>query len=263
MIQIDPTKCNKDYLCIAECAYGFMFEKDQDGYPHINEALSEKYCIHCWHCVAVCPKGAVSAPGIDPNNLEKTSRKDIPSHDQLEKFIRARRSFRTFKNEPVSDEIILKWLDITRWSPTATNSQQLNWILIKDTEKIQDLAGLIIEFLKQGRDYQEIIEQWGRGRDITLRHAPHLLIVTLPEEYFWSMTDAATAISYLELTAASLGLGTCWAGYLTRAATAYPPLREKLNLPENHKVAGALMFGHPSHRFTKIPNRNKLSIQYL
>ncbi|MCP4113458.1 MAG: hypothetical protein GY749_49340 [Desulfobacteraceae bacterium] len=178
------------------------------------------------------------------------------------KFIRSRRSFRTFKEEPVSDEIVSKWLDITRWSPTASNSQQLNWILVKDAKQVAHLAGIVIDWLKKNNSYQEITEQWNQGHDIILRHAPHLLIATLPEDYSWAVTDAATAISYLELSAYSLGLGTCWAGYFTRAALEYAPLRERLDIPENHKVAGALMFGYPVYRFKKIPGRNKITIQY-
>ena len=115
------------------------------------------------------------------------------------------------------DEIIAKWLDIARWSPTASNSQRLNWILVKDARKVAHLAGIVVDWLK-GRDhYQELVEQWNKGHDPVLRRAPHLLIATVPEDYFWAMTDAATAISYLELTAYSLGLGTCWAGFFSRA----------------------------------------------
>ena len=29
MIKIDPSKCSKDYICIDECAYGFMYGKDE------------------------------------------------------------------------------------------------------------------------------------------------------------------------------------------------------------------------------------------
>ena len=263
MIKIDYSKCNKDYICMDECAYGFMYEKDGEGYPVINQSLFEKYCIKCWHCIAICPKGAISSPGVKPENLDKHRRRDFLSHDQVEKFIRSRRSFRTFKEESVPDEIISKWLDITRWSPTASNSQQLIWILVKDAKQVAHLASIMIDWLKKKNNYQEIIEQWNQGHDVILRHAPHLLIVTLPEDYSWAMTDAATAISYLELTANSLGLGTCWAGYFTRAALEYAPLRKKLSLPKNHKVAGALMFGYPLYRFNKIPERNKISIQYL
>lgn len=263
MIKIDPSKCNKDYICIDECAYGFMYGKDDEGYPVINSSLFEKYCIKCWHCIAICPKGAISYPGVKQEDLEKLRGRDFLSHDQVEKFIRSRRSFRTFKEESVPNEIISKWLNITRWSPTASNSQQLNWVLVKDAKKVAHLAGIMIDWLKEKNDCPEIIEQWYQGNDILLRHAPHLLIVTLPKDYFWAMTDAATAISYLELTAYSLGLGTCWAGYFTRAVSEYAPLRKELNLSENHMVAGALMFGYPVSRFKKIPERNKISIQYL
>jgi nitroreductase/NAD-dependent dihydropyrimidine dehydrogenase PreA subunit len=263
MIKIDNSKCKKDYLCIDECAYGFMFEIDDEGYPAINQSLFDKYCIKCWHCIAICPKGAMSHPGVNPENFDKLRGIDALSHDQAENFIRSRRSFRTFKKESVPDEIISKWLNITRWSPTASNSQQLNWVLVKDARQVARLAGIVIGWLEEKNGYKEIIDQWNQGHDIVLRHAPHLLIVTLPEDYSWAMTDAATAISHLELTASTLGLGTCWAGFFTRASLEYAPLKNKLDIPENHKVAGALMFGYPMYRFKKIPERKKIAIQYL
>jgi nitroreductase len=163
----------------------------------------------------------------------------------------------------VPDKVIAKWLDITRWSPTASNSQQLNWIVVKDAEKVAALAGILIDWLKKSNNYPEIIEQWEQGHDILLRHAPHLIFVTLPEDYFWAPTDGATSISYLELTAYSLGLGTCWAGYFTRAALEHTPLQKELYLAEGHRVAGALMFGYPMYRFCTIPVQNKVSMRNL
>ncbi len=51
MIKIDPSKCNKDYICIDECAYGFMYEKDDEGYPVIRPSLFEKYYVSLWRMI--------------------------------------------------------------------------------------------------------------------------------------------------------------------------------------------------------------------
>lgn len=263
MITIDHSKCNKDLLCIKECAYGFMYTKDENGYPVIQPSLFEKYCIHCWHCIAICPKGAMSSPGVTQKDLEQSRRDDVLSYDQLGQVIRSRRSFRTFKDASVPDDIIAQWLDMTRWAPTASNSQRLKWILVQDRQKVEHLASILIEWLKEKQSSPEIIQQWNQGHDIVLRHAPHLVMVTVPADYFWASTDAATAISYLELTASSLGMGTCWAGYFTRAASEYAPLRHALQLSENQNVGGALMFGYPVYRFSHIPTRNTVTIQYI
>jgi nitroreductase/NAD-dependent dihydropyrimidine dehydrogenase PreA subunit len=263
MIEIDHAKCNQDYICSDECAYGFMYEKNEDGYPVISPAMFEKYCIQCGHCIAICPTGAISYSGVKQDRLEKLKKEDRLSHDQAVGFLRSRRSLRTFKKEPVPQALLFNWLDVTRWAPTGSNSQQVNWVLVHDAKKVAHLAGLIVDWLKKSDASPEIVEQWHQGHDIVLRHAPHLLIATLPQNYFWAQTDAATAIAYLELSAHSLGLGTCWAGYFTRAASEYAPLQKVLNLPVDHKVAGAVMVGFPVYRFTKVPQRNKLSIHCL
>ena len=263
MIEIDITGCNKDYLCVDVCPYGFMFEKDDEGYPFVDKAKSEKYCIDCWQCIAICPKGVVSSPGLKPEDLKKTGSKDIPSFDSIIDFIHARRSYRKFKIESVPEDLIEKWLDIARWSPTASNSQKVNYIVVKKRETVSEITEIMMKWLKEEGNYPEIIDAWEKGSDILLRDAPHLLITTLPKDYFWNMTDAATALSYLELSGKSLGLGTCWAGFFTRAAQSYKPLIEKLNLPENHIVAGALMFGYPVYKFGKVPDRKQISLQYI
>ncbi|MCP4748245.1 MAG: hypothetical protein GY874_19230 [Desulfobacteraceae bacterium] len=263
MIKIDTAKCNKDYMCINQCPYGFMYEKDDEGFPVIKSSLFEKYCIKCWHCIAICPKGAISHPGVKQENFEQIKSNDLPSHYQTEKFIRSRRSFRSFKKKSVPDDVISKWLDFTRWSPTASNSQQISWIIVKKAAKVAHFADIMVDWLKEKRSYPEIIEHCEQGHDILLRSAPHLLIAVLPKDYFWAMTDAATAISYLELTANSLGLAICWAGYFTKAASESPALINALNLTKNEKIAAALMFGYPVYRFNRIPERKELSVRYL
>ncbi|MCP3926805.1 MAG: hypothetical protein GY714_29950 [Desulfobacterales bacterium] len=263
MITIDNTKCNKDYICIDECPYGFIFEKDADGFPTVKKEIYEKYCIKCWHCISICPKAAISSPDVKQENLMRLKKEDFLTTEVAEKFIRSRRSIRKFKDETIPPETIENWLDITRWSPTASNSQKLNWIVIKDKEKLKTITGLMIDWIKKGGNYPEIVDQYEKGDDILLRHAPHLLIATLPEEYFWLMTDAATALSYLELTANSYDLGTCWAGFFIRAASEYEPLIKELDLPNNHRTGGALMFGHPVYNFKKVPERERFSLKYV
>ncbi|NNG01714.1 MAG: 4Fe-4S binding protein [Desulfobacteraceae bacterium] len=263
MIKIDASKCNRDDLCSLECSYGFMFNKDDDGYPVIDKDLYEKYCIGCQHCIAVCPTGAISDAGYSQEDLERVDRKQAVPATVAAHHLKTRRSIRTFKDKPVPEEAIREFMEITRWSPTASNSQQLKWLVVKEKENISQLAALVIDWIKGMKAYPEIIEQWDAGNDIILRRAPHLAIVTAPKEYFWGYVDAATAISHLELFAPTVGLGTCWAGYFTRCASQFKPLTDSLELGPEQIVTGALMFGYPSHRFKAIPARNEVKLKFI
>lgn len=263
MITIDHNKCNQDYLCESVCPYGFLFARDEKGYPGVAPEAFKKYCIRCWHCIAICPKGAISYPGIERETLEKVKKESLLTTDLATGFIRSRRSCRLFKPESVPETVISDWMEITRWTPTASNSQQLSWILVSGQDKVGLLAAVMQDWLNETGSHAAIREQWQKGRDILLRHAPHLAIVTLPKDYYWAMSDGATALSYLELTARSFGLATCWAGFFTRAAGEFAPLQQAIRLPATHQVAGALMFGYPGYRFSRVPKRKPLKIRVL
>lgn len=90
--------------------------------------------------------------------------------------------------------------------------------------------------------------------------APHAIIVHAPADNVLAPVDAPIALTYLELAAYGLGLGACWAGFLTGAATFYAPVMEALQLPEGHKYMGALMVGYPKYKYSRIPLKNKPSI---
>ncbi len=62
------------------------------------------------------------------------------------------------------------------------------------------------------------------------------------------------------LMAHALGLGTCWNGYLSRAASGFKvggftALRELLELPDHHDVYAAATVGFPAVRLHSVPPR--------
>jgi nitroreductase len=70
-------------------------------------------------------------------------------------------------------------------------------------------------------------------------------------------------VTTLELLAASMGLGSCWAGFLMRAANGHKPLRRYLNLPDDHVVCAALMLGYPKFTYHRIPLRRAAKVRWL
>jgi nitroreductase len=110
-------------------------------------------------------------------------------------------------------------------------------------------------------DYTTFIEQWEKGLDPILRNAPHLVIIHAPDDWIWSSADSVIALTQFELAAVARGIGTCWAGFLMRAANGHPPVREALGIPADHSVFGALMFGFPRYRYHRIPARQGARIE--
>jgi nitroreductase len=62
--------------------------------------------------------------------------------------------------------------------------------------------------------------------------------------------------SFLDLSAPSLGLGSCWNGYFNRAAMSWEPLQKALGFPEGITNYGTMMLGYPKYQYYRMPNRN-------
>ena len=65
----------------------------------------------------------------------------------------------------------------------------------------------------------------------------------------------------MELAANANNIGSCWAGYFTKAANVYSPLRDILDIPDTYEVFGAMMLGYTKYHFHKIPDRKELNIK--
>ena len=67
--QIDKSKCIRCGRCINTCC-GMVLEFGQDGYPQMKEfeRFGWRGCWRCQHCLAVCPQGAISIFGKQPED---------------------------------------------------------------------------------------------------------------------------------------------------------------------------------------------------
>ena len=101
-----------------------------------------------------------------------------------------------------------------------------------------------------------VVKAWESGEERICRGALHVIIAHGDETWAFGAEDCALALDYLELFAPTLGLGTCWGGYLYTAINQYPPLFETLGLPADHHVYGAMMVGYPKFKYQRLPRRN-------
>lgn len=123
----------------------------------------------------------------------------------LEEIITTRRSVRSFTDEPVSKEAILRLLDMARWAPYATPCWR--FVVIDEQERKEQLA----------RD----------ARQGWIAAAPVIIVVGADTEFsdrlgcrwdaykfrgLFYIQDTAAAIQNLMLAAVDMGLGTCWIG---------------------------------------------------
>ncbi|RPI08402.1 MAG: ferridoxin [Zetaproteobacteria bacterium] len=268
---VDPARCQRDGVCVAECPTRIIELAPGDETPTIS-AEAEEFCRNCGHCVAVCPHGAASLAGMAPERLQQV-RSDLRlGREHVAHFLRARRSIRAYTPRAVDRETLAGLIDVARFAPSASNRQAVHWVVVSDAAEVRRLAGLTVEWMRAAvpsqptaaqRNTQRFVAGWDAGHDMICRGAPSLVIACAPADYPWAAVDSAIALTYLELAAPSSGLGACWAGIFTNAARQWPPLRQALALPEGDAVCGAMLLGYPRHRYRRIPPRNEARIRWV
>ena len=268
---IDRKKCKRDAICAAECPTKIIQLKSKESFPEPIEN-AEEYCVNCGHCVAVCPQGALSHKTMGPEVCPDVRSELLPSAEQIDHFLRSRRSIRTFKAEPLDRETLLELIDIARYGPTPHNLQPVQWLVIEHKERINHFAGIVIDWMRfmieKAPDiagpmhFDRAVEAWESGVDRVLRSAPHLIVAYGDASLTATQTSCVIALTYLELAAYARGLGACWAGYFNAAAGFYRPMQEALALPKGHQTFGAMMVGRPKYRYHRIPIRNEAAVEW-
>jgi nitroreductase len=242
---------------------------EPDAFPSLAPN-GEALCIKCGHCVAVCPHSALRLITMTPEDCDSVKDELLPSAEQIEHFLKSRRSIRAYSEEPLPRETLAKLLDTARYAPSAHNDQTVHWIVITDKKELKNFSAMIIDWMRimvkampeteTAELMTAFVKSWERGEDPILRGAPHLVIGHANESTLMPMENCSIALTYLELAAFSMGLGACWAGAFQLAAMSHPPITEALELPEGHKSYGAMMIGYPKYKFPRIPLRNNLRI---
>jgi nitroreductase/NAD-dependent dihydropyrimidine dehydrogenase PreA subunit len=258
LITVDTAACKRDGMCSEVCPVGCI-EIDAEGFP--REA-PDADCIACGHCVAVCPHGALANSKVVAGACRPVPKK-LPSGEAVQGLLLSRRSVRAYKDRPVAAETLAGLLETARFAPTASNSQKVYWIACADPAKTRGVASLGAEWLRGSKYRNKLVDMWDQGQDVVMRGAPAFVAAYSPADYAWGAVDCSIALSYLELAAAAQGLGTCWAGLLTRAAQANPVLAGKLGIPEGHTLHGGLMLGYPKYRYRLIPPRNEAQVHWM
>jgi nitroreductase/NAD-dependent dihydropyrimidine dehydrogenase PreA subunit len=270
-MMVDKTKCKRDGICAAECPRRIIELEGQEGFPTIAPE-NEEHCMICGHCVAVCPHGAMSLAKMPTESCTEIVRAFLPSWEQTRHFLRSRRSVRLYKEQEVDRGTIQQLIEVARYAPTASNSQTLHWTVITGRTKLSEISKMAVDWMRGAIAAQpkspialyftRVVIGWDMGYDGILRTAPNLIIASAPKEASNGLVDCAIALTYLELAALSMGLGTCWAGLLQAAMLNTPAVIKKIDLPEGHTAHYPMMIGYPKLNYYRLPERNQPYIHW-
>lgn len=271
MFNVDVDKCIGCTRCVKDCIARDI--EMIDGKAHIkNES-----CIKCGHCIAVCPKEAVSTDEYNMDEVLDFNKETFEVNpDNLLNFIKYRRSVRHFKPKDVENEKLLQVLEAGRFTQTGTNSQDVQFIVVKD--KIQELRKIVLEALnntakamlsdesmKMYHRYANIfIEMYTKfvedpnGEDRLFFKAPALIVTA--SNY---PVNAALASTNMELMINALGLGTYYSGFLAKAAENDKRIYEFLGIEEGKTLVTCMVLGYPSVKYFRTVPRREANISWL
>jgi len=253
MVNIDLDKCIGCLTCVSVCPFKVLSNKD--GKPDASE---DKLCVKCLHCAAACPQKAVSLGELEGILTEEMPKLPENFPELIEGYLMTRRSYRHFKPESVPKDIMNHALRVSAWAPSAKNQHPTKWVVINDENKIKKIMDHILDYVKETGTSPEIAKLYEQGHNVVVGNAKTLLLAYARTSAINPPVDSALALYNAELVLQSQGIGTCWAGYLTRMCNQVPALRDMMELPEGCQFYGALMIGYPENEeYIHIPNRHK------
>ena len=269
MITINPDLCKKDALCVMECPVSILAMENSESIPTLVEG-GEESCLRCGHCVAVCPHGALDHEDTPLADCPKIERDKIIDKEQVAQFLRTRRSTRVFKEKVVEKETIEQLINIARYAPTGSNLQKVEWVVFNDRDKLKEIGTIIIDWMRETIKTNpdvppylpRMVAAWDAGYDLILRKAPVVVLAMADKEVRNGTVDTAIALTYLDLAAPSLGLGTCWAGILQWAMLNCPAVKEAMGISDEYPYHYPMLLGYNKMKYHRMIERKAPQISW-
>ena len=175
--------------------------------------------------------------------------------------LHSRKSVRVFEDREIAEELVKEILDAACQAPTAGNQQLYTIIRVTDEHLLERLsescdhqpfikeANLVLVFCADCLKWQNAYEYC--GCDPRKPGAGDLMLAAI---------DASIAAQNAVTTAWSLGIGSCYIGYILENCEEQ---RDILGIPEYVMPAVMLVFGYPSEQQTRRVKPVRSSLEYI
>ncbi|MDJ0783193.1 MAG: nitroreductase family protein [Desulfosarcinaceae bacterium] len=274
---IDTTRCTGCGRCVQVCPKETLSMAGDKAVVSGNESM------HCDHCAAVCPEGAIRVNAVDASlsrfdNFE-TEAEWLPYGEggtsQLVRLMRSRRSCRNFRQAPVSLGLLQDLVKVGITAPSGSNHQPWTFTLLPDRAQVEAFAQRIAHFFEKlnrtaekgwlrlllrwcgqsslsnyYRDHHATVkaglDAWrSGGRDLLFHGAPAVIVVAADKSASCPAEDALLAAQNMLLAAHTLGLGTCLVGFAVEALRNDASLRSALEIPAEEAPHAVIALGWP------------------
>lgn len=153
----------------------------------------------------------------------------------ITEFFLTKRTYRKFKQERISDEIINEIMEATRLASCGGNRQNLKYIVVKEPVNVSKLNS----FVKWAGYLPKEVGTPGPSE------IPVMFVAVLQDTSVSpaSDIDAGLAIGNMTACAWAHGVGSCIMGAIDRAA-----IKEMLSIPDGFVLNSVVAFGYPAKK---------------
>ncbi|MCP4312792.1 MAG: 4Fe-4S dicluster domain-containing protein [Bacteroidetes bacterium] len=277
MPKIELENCIKCLKCVNDCP--------ADAIDIEHGTINDK-CIHCGHCVAICPESTVFPDDGVINKLYSPA----VSPGDFQNMSAGIRTCRSYHKKKVDDMTLEALIENMRHYPSASNSRPISITIVKSREIIERLnnrtaqkiinairfitSPAIRPFLRlfapkldvSGlNDYKkQFIERQIPESSQVCHHAPAVALFHAPvTKYGMASADAYIWATYTSIHANTLGLGSCFNGFIVTAMQRSKSMRRELGIPAKHQLYAALLIGHPKVKYTNEAGRDKPKVELI
>ncbi len=154
--------------------------------------------------------------------------------------VKKRRSIRSYVPSEIPEEVIKRIVDAGRLAPTARNEQPWEFVVIRDREKLVQLAKIV-----------------GRNGPFLKDCGCAIVVLCRPTKQY--LEDGSSATENILLASTALGLGSCWiAGDKKDYAG---EVLDFCGAPRDYKLVSIVAIGEPSDESLWSLPKNKRSLE--
>lgn len=253
VIKIDREKCIGCGMCKNDCAAHNI--EMRAGAPYV---ITDD-CIQCGHCVAVCPKAAISIEGYEEELPVQTKEIRLDPTQVLD-VIRFRRTVRQFQDKEIPAEVLEQILEAGQMTHTAKNLRDVSFVVLdKEKDKFEKMA---VRLFRRIKPFAGLFSSMVRRNQVDdhffFFHAPLVIVVAAKDR-----TNGILAAQNMEFVAEANGLGVLFSGFFASAVNISNKIKKALGMPRGKKAAAVLVLGYPKVKYPRAVPREKINVKYL
>jgi nitroreductase len=184
----------------------------------------------------------------------------------------------------VEEENLKLLIENMKHYPSASNARPIEITIVQSKETVQSLNDQtaqtliqsirrytspmvmpILHFLAPNMDLprlnnykKQFMARNKPGSSLICHHAPLVLLFHAPvKKYGMADADANIWATYTSIYASTMGLGSCFNGFIVMAMKRNKSMRKEFRLPAGHQVYAALLIGHPEVKYSNEAGRTQ------